>query len=93
MKLILKQKNLDICNALMSPSLQSQIQLQIYSNHTEEKIRLRTSSISSKTSNQNKSLIKLTIDSCSGNFYTTQDIKTLNIIPDFLKPIRCTKFS
>jgi hypothetical protein len=145
-----KTRNVSLCNSLSNPSLKSRIQLQIYTNHTEEKIRIRALSLSTTTSNLNKSLIGLTTDiiedfkyptslltiddfqliglaplqsillslinidlnllsknikktlivakgghkqllSCSGNLYPKQDIKTLKITPDLIKPIACTK--
>ncbi len=57
-----KTAKLDLCDALKTPSLQSRIQLEIYSNHTEEKLRLRASTLSSKIAPTNQSLISLITD-------------------------------
>lgn len=57
-----KAKKLNLCDSLKTLSLQSRIQIQIYSNHTEEKAHLRATTTVLKNSNQNKSLIILTTD-------------------------------
>ena len=58
-KVYKKSPKLDLCNALKTPSPSSHIQLQVYANHTNEKIQLRASS---RKSHSNKSLISLTTD-------------------------------
>ena len=56
-----KTPKLVLCDSLQNPSLTSRIQLQIFSNHTEDKVRLRALSLS-PSPNANKSLIALTTD-------------------------------
>jgi hypothetical protein len=57
-----KTAKLDLCDALKNPSSQSRIQLEVYSNHTEEKLRIRASTLSSKIAPTNQTLISLTTD-------------------------------
>ena len=146
-----KTPKLALCSSLENSSLNTPVQLQIYVNHTEEKIRLRALSLSSTPrSSTTKSLVALTTDitddykyptsllviddfqtigsfnlrsvilslinanltllsrnvkktlivakgghkkllSCSGTLYPKQDLKALNITPDFTKAITCSK--
>lgn len=53
-----KSNQLDLCDALKSPSSKSSIRLEIYSNHTDEKVHIR--GLTSLPSNQ--SLLTLTTD-------------------------------
>ena len=55
-------QKLELCDVLKSPSSQSAIQLNMYVNHTEDKIHLRASSLPSTSTNLNRSLITLTTD-------------------------------
>ncbi len=57
-----KTPKVDLCDALKTPLSQSRIQLQIYSNHTDEKIHIRASSLPSKNLPTNQSLLSLTTD-------------------------------
>lgn len=56
-----KQK-VDLCEALKNPPPKSRIRLQIYANHTDEKLHLRASTLSSKSGSTNESLLSLTTD-------------------------------
>lgn len=53
-----KSNQLDLCDALKSPSDKSSIRLEIYSNHTDEKVHIR----GSKSLSSNRSLLTLTTD-------------------------------
>ena len=58
-----KTPKLSLCSTLESPLPKTRIQLQIYANYTEEKVRLRALSLSHTSgSTLNKTLIGLTID-------------------------------
>jgi hypothetical protein len=57
-----KTKKLSLCHALSNVSSKSRIQLQVYANHTEQKLRIRGIASTLTNPNIKKSLISLTTD-------------------------------
>ena len=79
-KTLKKTPKLALCSSLENSSLNTPVQLQIYVNHTDEKIRLRALSLSSTPrSSATRSLVALTTDITDDYKYPT----SLLIIDDF----------